>query len=337
MFPRLLRPVAALSMLVLAAACAKGDEGPDSGRLQAEEVALAIPAAPLEMPFTLDRNRIVLEVSLNGRDGFPFVLDTGMTDYHLLTRETAATLGLEAQPAGHGYDSAGRRFALEEAVLPNLIVGGLMLIDEPVAIMTLPPAVLTLDAGRRMAGVLGDRLLENFALTLDFAAMKVELSADPPPLPPDAVAVLPLVWSGNLLTTIVLVNGQAELVMVDTGDFHTLTLYDDVAERLGLVAGAEETGEAGHLPVLGAAGPYMLRSTTLDRVEMAGIGLAEMPAAIAPRGTGLPPQISGRLGVGLLSLFGVTLDPANRRMVLVPRTDQHIADLTSAPLQEAER
>lgn len=293
---------------------------------------MAVQARPLVVPFTMDQSRIVVEVNLNGRDGFPFILDTGMTGRHLLTDETTSLLGLATSSGGHGYDSAGRRFDLQQAVLPSLTVGELLLLEESVAVLALPPAAIAMEAGRRLAGVLGDPLLRGFAVTLDFETKRMELfPGSPPPVSGDTgTVVLPLDWSGNVLTSTVRINGRPELVMVDTGDFHTLTLYEDAAARLGVAPAGEET----HLPVLGAAGPYLLKTAMLDRVDLGQYRLRDLPAAISPRGEAMPAQIGGRLGIGLLSRFKVTLDTAGRRLLLTPRSDQVI--LAEGPLPERQ-
>jgi len=309
----------ALAPLSLAG-CAVGP-----GRDRADpQVALAPLPQPLDIPFHLDRQRIIVDVALNGQRRFPFVLDTGLTDGHLLTGETAATLGIAPGGQARGFDSAGRSFALREASLDDVALGGLSLGSQPAVVLDLPPLVMELMQGRRLGGVLGDVLLERFALTLDFDQGLLTLWPGAPPPDPRAT-VLPLVWRGNLLTTVVEIDDRPAVVLVDTGDFHTLTLYEDAARRHGVEPHA---GPA--LEVIGAAGPYPLQRAELPGLGLGGLQIGPLPAAIAPRGPGLPDFLAGRIGIGLLSRFRVGMDTQMQRLTLGPRTPPGAPHTTTA-------
>lgn len=298
---------AALLSLGLLTACA--------GLPEEEEVAIASLAAPLDIPFTLDRHRIVVEAAVNGQPGHAFLFDTGLTDIHLVTPGTAKGLELDWQGGAVAYDSAGRPFPMGKALLDSLSIGPVTLRGQKVAVIDLPPQALARNDGTMLAGVLGDSLLHSFDVLLDFDRGALRLNPVLPPPGPDTL-VLPLAWSDNLLTTTVLVAGQPLSLMIDTGDFGAVTLFEDSAARIGARPLA---GPMGVIPVMGAAGPYMLRRTELPGLNLAGREVGPVEAAIGPRGEGMPRVLDGRLGLGLLSSYQVVIEAGRGRLLLMPR------------------
>lgn len=297
---------AALLSLGLLTACAGAPE---------DEVAIASLAAPLDIPFTLDRHRIVVEAAVNGQPGHAFLFDTGLTDIHLVTPGTARDLGLEWQGGAVAYDSAGRPFPMGKARLDSLSVGPVTLRGQKVAVIDLPPQALARNDGTVLAGVLGDSLLHSFDVLLDFDHGALRLNPVLPEPGADTL-VLPLAWNDNLLTTTVLVAGQPLSLMIDTGDFGAVTLFEDSAARVGVKPLA---GPMGVVPVMGAAGPYMLRRTELPALALAGRELGPVEATIGPRGEGMPRALDGRLGLGLLSNYQVVIEAGRGRLLLMPR------------------
>lgn len=306
----------ALLSLGLLTACADVPE---------DEVAIASLAAPMDIPFTLDRQRIVVEAAVNGRPGHAFLFDTGLTDIHLVTPDTAKGLGLEWQGGAVAYDSAGRPFPMGKARLDSLSIGPVTLRGQKVAVIDLPPQALARSDGTALAGVLGDSLLHSFDVLLDFDRGALRLNPVLPEPGPDTL-VLPLAWNDNLLTTDVQVAGQSLTLMIDTGDFGAVTLFEDSADPVGV---KPLPGPMGVVPVMGAAGPYMLRRTELPGLRLAEKEVGPVEATIGPRGEGMPRGLDGRLGLGLLSNYQVVIEAGRGRLLLMPR-DPELRTATAA-------
>ncbi|WP_114394387.1 aspartyl protease family protein [Oleisolibacter albus] len=270
---------------------------------------------PVDLPFVLDRQRIVVEATINGEASHGFLFDTGLTDTHLITPAVATALRLPWRPVDTAYDAAGRPFRIGQAALDSLTLGPLRLADEPVAVLDLPAAALQRSDGGVLAGILGDRLVQDFPVTLDFDRGSLRLGGEVPA--PDAeTLVLPLGWRGNLLVTQVRVGDRDLRLLVDTGDFGSITLFDEHRGLPGLLV-PEGPGTA--IPVLGAAGPYALQMAVMPRLRLGGREVGPLSAALSPRGEGMPAFLDGRLGLGLLSRYRVVLDTRRQRLLLFPR------------------
>lgn len=132
-------------------------------------------------------------------------------------------------------------------------------------------------------------------------------------LPPDRPQVIvPLIRAGDILLTRVTINGQdGGWWMIDTGS--TINLVDDdLAEQLDLTA-------VGEREYLGLAGRQQLRirrveSLRLGPAEVAGHQVGECDLQPFSEALGVP--IGGLLSCQALSAMPVTLDYANRLMVL---------------------
>ena len=128
------------------------------------------------MNFELKANLIVLDAIINGINK-RFLLDTGACGT-LVTRETAAELGLEEFEKGLGR-GAGGDVAVSFVRVDSLGVNGAELKDLTCGTMDL--AGINARLGGGIDGILGYDFLSHFKVTIDYRARKLTL--DPYPTP----------------------------------------------------------------------------------------------------------------------------------------------------------
>ncbi len=185
-----------------------------------------------------------MPASLGGR-AVTMVLDTAAQE-HLITPEAAAMLALPRDPAQRSQlFGTGGQVIVENAVLPSLGFGGLVLPPRSVPVAPVPGLPATEPP---IAGLLGAPLLAGLELDLDIPRGRMALYAvsdcpdGPRPFaPPYVLLPLRLGPEGQPIVT-VSVNGVALEAVLDTGSRATL-LTEQAAARVGLGA-AQRTGTA---------------------------------------------------------------------------------------------
>lgn len=273
------------------------------------------PAGFTEVPLRFEPQ--VLRCTAAGPGGHPLtvLIDTG-TDPSAIDLGLARRLGLRLGDFALGSDAASDAVPFTETVLPWLKLGDLSLRDLYLLAVDLSGAPFKVDL------VLGYNVLSNLALTVDYRARSLRLShPDLEPLPPGPGGVsLPLRFYEHFpaIEGASLDDGlDLPPVTIDTGSNSALTLSPDLAERVGLRAGASGVAAgvgqgftAGCAVLQGALadlrlGPFRLRDVELD----------------APSGPGGDFGRRGRANIGnrLLARFGrLTLDYRRGLCVLEP-------------------
>ncbi|QJE74494.1 hypothetical protein HHL28_16750 [Aerophototrophica crusticola] len=313
-------------MALLLAACGEPPAGPPPPALD----------APVVLPVQAGGSDLMVQASVNGGTPETFIVDSGLTGTHVLGRDTAERLGLEQ----HGFALVGSWAGLGMARftrVESLGLGGLELRGLPMAVVGLPPGVLARDGGVALAGFLGQPLFDAYAVTVDVPAGTLTLSPPGGPVPEGAIT-LPLL-PGPMPLVELRVDGQPVRLSIDTGAATSdITLYEDVAERLGLRA---RYGEGRRSRALAAAGEVEFEKLTVGEVRVGPQRLPKVELDIVPRATLwdrlFPGDWDGVVGLGLLAQYRFTLDIPRGRLVLVPLTThdssfwQRLEDKSAAP------
>lgn len=227
----------------------------------------------VEAPVALVEGFALVPASLGGR-AVTMVLDTAAQE-HLLTPEAAADFALAPDPTRRSQlFGTGGQVIVENAVLPPLRVGGLVLPPRSVPVAPLPGLPPT---DPPVAGLLGAPLWAGYELELDVPRGRMALHAvrdcldGPRPFaPPYVLLPMRLGPEGQPLVT-VSVNGVALTAVLDSGSRATL-LTEQAAARVGLGA-AQRMGTA--RGVDGSAVPVRQHAATELRV-----GWEALPGAV---------------------------------------------------------
>jgi hypothetical protein len=247
----------------------------------------------------LEKGRPVIDVTVNGKGPFPFVLDTGAGGT-VLGADLVQELGLptigEAQIGDpiHPHGLAAKQVKIE-----SLGIGGLTLSD-----MT---ATAVENSGFRehlgARGVLGMPLFSELLLTIDYVAPEIRLARGVLP-DPDGREILAFRAAAHGLIRVPITVGTVEVdADVDSGSPAAVSLPEEYMEKLPLEGKPVQIGKArtvtAEFPVYGA---------TLKGAVQIGAHRLENPAL---RFNKLP---NANIGGEVLGRFAITIDQKNRRI-----------------------
>ncbi|HWK36834.1 aspartyl protease family protein [Sphingomonas sp.] len=270
-----------------------------------------IAAAPLD--FEVEKGRMTVPVSVNGRGPFDFVIDTG-SERSVMSRELAASLDLRPGPGARVLDFIGAT-AVETVHVPSLSISslGARAIEAPALTM----------AHLGAPGLLGIDALQGHRVSIDFYRNRMEVRpAKRRPI--GQIIVDAELRAGQLIVTQASFQGQPIAVIVDTGSLVTvgnramLALARNPPKLIGPISVTAVTGRRFKADLV-SVNNLRIGGVRFDNVGMsfadvapfAQFGLRDTPALI--------------LGMSSLSLFQrVEIDFANREIAFTlprPRID----------------
>ena len=268
--------------------------------------------AETTIPFQLVDNHIYLDVMLDGKGPFHFILDTGGANVvdSAVAREIGSAEKGSAQ--GSGVGAATEAFAF--AKVSSLRVGNAVLRDQIFA--TLPVrAGFGVGSSAPVDGIIGAEVFARFVTVIDYAAKTVTLKL--PGAATNGTAV-PFVFDGTQPQIPCQIDNVAAQCTIDTGSRTSLELYSPfLAENPAVVpAQLTEPGLDGFGVGGGAAG-------RLGRLSSLGIGAFRLENLVAgfsssTAGAFATPGIAANIGGGVFSRFTVTFDYPHQTMSLLP-------------------
>ena len=278
------------------------------------------------VPFTDHRNHMVIQVSVNGSEPQPAILDTGAHGAVLNGDEnTVKTLGLkdvqEAEIHGAGGGGAGLKAVVAQGV--TLGIGGATLTGNTLAVGN---GIVPTGAVAQL--VVGRSIFASFVVKVDWEKMELTLY-DPARFKYDGHGTeLPIEFDRHGLPYL-----RAKVSTVDAADVPVKLVVDSGASHpLSLMYGGnspfkEPTGVEKRVIGRGASGEVRAYVTNSPCLTVAGFTLKNVPTfypdeSLGPIGRDF--DQNGNLGAGVLRRFTVVYDYPNRRMYLEP--NQHFAD-----------
>ncbi len=263
---------------------------PDNAILAAEgEPKIEIPVGGASVPMLDIGGRPVVEVKVNGKGPFPFILDTGATNT-VIDSDLIDDLSLG--------DSSG----IKELLIGTIKVSDPEVDDGPVTAM-----FAKVDKPPR--GVLSAQSFPGYLLTFDYPGKKIILRKG---ALPEADGKRIFAYGADEMLPIVPVKvaGRDVKVHLDTGAPFALALPTVYKERIPLKAPAIEKGKvkthSGEFPIFKAAvdggieiGEFKLPSSDITFTD------------VVPNRDAAP---QGQVGYAALREFVITLDSMNRRI-----------------------
>ncbi len=232
------------------------------------------------VPYILDGDKPIVNVTIDGEGPFPFVLDTG--GHFIVTAATARRVGLR----GAGSASSVNQNMVTKvgfARIQRLGIGKAFVVHQVAEIN--PYGFAKLERGPRppKAGWLGLELLERFALTLDPVSRTLTLRPLSIPRPAPSGVMLPLRFTEDAPLVDCTIFGAAGECMLDTGNAGptivaaTWALHHSLVRKLARGVAIGET-RLERAPV--GVGPF-LRKHELAEFTAAGSPDAERTTATA--------------------------------------------------------
>jgi len=287
--------LAALSAGLCAAISSSQDHGMMGEDQKPRRIELGTPevAAPLR----IEKGRPLVDVMVNGKGPFPFVLDTGAGGTVLegdLVQELGLTTVGEVQ-IGDPIHPHG--LAAKQVKIDRLAIGGLALSD--LTATAIENSGFREHLGAR--GVLGMPLFSELLLTIDYPGAQVRIARGELP-GPDGKEILSFRHEHTIRVPITVGAVQIE-ADVDSGSPAAVSLPEEYMEKLPLEGRPVQIGKArtvtAEFPVYGA---------TLKGAVQIGSHRLENPAL---RFNKLP---NANIGGEVLGRFAITIDQKNRRI-----------------------
>ena len=199
----------------------------------AENVTLPAGASSVNVPYRVEGSKPLVQVTLDGKGPFPFVVDTG--GHFILTAQTARAVGVRARGAASSTNQ-GNVATVGFARITRVGIGGAILRDEVAEIN--PYGFAKIERGPRppKAGWLGLEFFERFAVTFDpnTRLMTLRLLTSRRPVPPGTR--LPLFFDEDSPLTGCAIAGKPGLCMLDTGNAGQTIVANNWAKRNGVTA-----------------------------------------------------------------------------------------------------
>ncbi|QEE26052.1 PDZ domain-containing protein [Rhodanobacter glycinis] len=280
------------------------------------------------VPLVINNQKLLVDVRVDGKGPFPFVLDTG--GHAILTPATVAALGLKTHGAGRTFGAGGGSTATSYTRVDKLQLGDAEIDDQSFLVVPMSPTLTDRGDQPPIAGLLGLELFERFAVTLDFDAKRMTLQPFATATPPTGATAVPIRFTQDMPLVEATLDGQRGIFGVDTGNAGPLMLFPQWASRHGLtpyyMAGLPT-------PNGGMGGIFMTHAAYIRSLRVGGLNVAaDQPGVLTPPNAGATsnPSEAGNLGLPVWRHFRVGFDYHRERMYLTPLAGFTLPQTTSS-------
>lgn len=284
--------------------------------------------AKATVPLIIGNQKLLVDVRIDGKGPFPFVLDTG--GHAILTPATVAALGLKTRGAGRTFGAGSGSTAISYTRVDKLQLGDAEIDGQSFLVVPMSPALTDRGEQPPIAGLLGLELFERFAVTLNFDAKRMTLQPFATATPPAGAITLPIRFTNDMPLVEATLDGQRGIFGVDTGNIGPLMLFPQWAAQHKLAA-YYMAGLA--TPDGGMGGIFMAHAAYIRSLSVGGLDVpADQPGLLTPPNAGATsnPSEAGNLGLPVWRHFRVGFDYHRERMYLTPRPGFILPQATSS-------
>lgn len=286
-------------------------------------VRFASGKSALKIPFEVFGNLVLLQVKVNNTGSLRFILDTG-ADTSVIDAQRAKALRLEPQGKIVASGAAGSAEATFTKGV-SLSLSGVELLDQTIYVLPLE----SLSAlGRKIDGVLGNDVLKEFVVEIDYLAGTINLYEPHSYRYSGSGESIRLTMDDGLLFVRASITPQGHTPIeakfeIDSGSTGAILLNTPFVQRHDLLATAPKTIQTNSGGVGGTA--KMLRG----RVNNVRLGRFVIDRPIthfsqATQGDYASSKYDGLIGDQILRRFKAIFDYSRRQMILEPNS--HFAE-----------
>jgi hypothetical protein len=268
----------------------------------------------ITVPFRLANNHIFVDVKVDGKGPFPFLVDTG--GHGILTSPTVAALDLKSEGDMPSGGSGEARPSSGYVPVRRLDLGGLTFRDQTMLKLDFSPKPVE---GFQVGGMLGFEMFRRFVTIVDYGKNELTL-IDPARVTEvdraGAGVAVPFVFYDHMPQVAGRLGDLPARFDIDTGSRSEVTIARPFVERARL----REAYPNGVTAVdgWGVGGPsrsYVIRAQSLS---LGAVTIAAPVAGLATQGKGVftDENFEGNIGSGLLKRFVVTFDYDRQLMYL---------------------
>ena len=280
---------------------------------------LELPSEPVEIPMILIEGDPVIEVRMQGKGPYRFLIDTGASGHGVISRTLAQTLRLRRVGVQMLGDSAGvNRRPGHVYEVPEVAIGGAILRGLWLTALTKgkkPPW-----QRKGLDGILGFELFGGMLVTLDYPGRVLRLERGE--LPADAPNVLAFTMPNGVPRIPVRLGTLAIEADIDSGSMSGFVLPADLADQIPWATQPSVVGK-----IRTAFNEAEIRSGRSK--EPLRIGDAELLLPVVE----ITPYLQDRrsnLGTRVLRSFRITFDADNTRVRFDGPADPHGSSSTDA-------
>lgn len=288
------------------AAYARPTDPPTGGRIEGGATSATV-------PFRLLNNHIYVQVTLNGRGPYTFLVDTG--GHTLISPRAAKEAGLTSVGASVTSGAGEKTETTGFARYDEIALGPVRLTDQTGFVTNIYDEAIE---GLPVDGMLGFELFARFAVRIDYGAQTLTLWTFDSFSPQGAGTAIPFAFYDHLPYVTGLIDDMPARFDIDTGSRSEVDITTPFVARMGLRAryrpGISAITGWG---VGGASRSYVVRlpSLSLGSVKADNVvaGLSEARA-----GSISDANYEGNVGSGLLKRYVATFDYARQVLYLKP-------------------
>jgi hypothetical protein len=274
--------------------------------------AVAASPVPVELPFSLEANHIIIEVVVNGVPARA-IFDTGGRT--VLTPELAQRLGLttsgHVRAEGAGAGSVGASLVQ----LRSLALGPIVLKEQPAVVIPLPRGI-THATARPVEMIVGYEIFRKFVTTFDYPKNTVRLIPTEGYIAPPGSVGIPISFEVTAPVVAGTIDGIPAKFVIDTGSGSALTLHSPFVAAHQMQQRFHTVGE---MVVGRGVGGYVRGIVARGGDLTLGPERIHSPLVLLSTdaaGAGASHSIDGNVGGALLAPYAVTFDYERHRMYL---------------------
>ena len=253
-----------------------------------------------DIPMSFYGNRPAIEVMVNGKGPFLFLIDTGAQGMARADSSLVQQLGLSVAGQTTSSDSSAKTQAsLSEVRLETLSIANIQFHD----VTALSRNYNTASYLPHIDGILGFDLFANYLLTLDYPNKRVRIKRGELPKPDGAQILNFEMIEGNPYIEIGIGNLKAK-ALVDSGNIRGIDLPSSLVRKLSLTSFPRLIGKGGSV-----SGEFELKEVRLQDTLSIGRYLFPEPDVTF---TDVYEEVN--IGSSLLREFEITFDQKNHRI-----------------------
>ena len=292
-----------------------------SKRAEAQAFAIPPPAppdysvagpVPVVLPFTLESNHLIVDVTLDGKPARA-IFDTG--GRNALTPSLAKTLGLQESGSEVGVGAGEATVNIGFTRARSLGFGSIAMRDQNFAVIPLPNAI-THGGDRPVEMIVGYEILKRFVTRIDYAARTLTFTPARAFTYRGSGVAVPLVFDDTTPRVRGSLDGLPGLFQIDTGSAGSVTLTSPFVAANDLrhkykIAGNVVTGRG--------VGGYSHSDLARGRTLMLGTVSVSDPVlelSTDTRGAFASRAYVANVGNDVLKRFAITFDYSRRTMYL---------------------
>lgn len=321
---------ALIQVLIPCAACARNSPLPAQTAALIREATPSSDSTPphdkssISLPFDLIDNRIVINVTLNGKGPFRFIFDSG--GVAIVSPEVAHELGLKITGTSTGGSGVGENTVERGATnIAEVKVGSLSLTDIDFGVISFADTKYVFGANR-IDGVIGYPLFKRFVVKIDYEARRLTFTE------PSAFAyhgsgtTVQLDFDGHLPLVNGSIDGVPGIFVIDTGARSALLLYGPFTEKNNLRAKYKASLEG--VTGWGIGGPVRSQLARVNSLMLGAVEVHNLVARLSLQRSGAlaSSDRAALVGPDVLKQFTTTFDYTRKQLIFEKNSNYGKAD-----------